>query len=406
MSDAGPAAPPSLRALALPIYAPTLLFSVGQGAVIPIVALAAKDLGASVALAGTIVALRGIGTLLFDIPAGALVGRLGERKAMTFATALLVASLLGCVASPNVAVFAVSMFLMGCGWSVWLLARLAYVTDVMPPSLRGRALSTLGGIMRIGNFVGPLLGALLVTVHGVDATYAIHIVLALAGWAVLVSVAQPDSDAGTGAVAHGPIRFRAIARDHRDVFLTAGVGAMSLSILRASRQAVLPLWADQAGLDAAAVGILFGLSAAMDMTLFYPAGSASDRYGRKFVAVPCLAVLGAAFLLLPVTGSFATIAAVGVLMGFGNGMGAGIVMTLGADFSPPVGRAEFLGVWRTVSDIGTAGGPLMAAAVAGAATLGAASVAVGVVGLAGAAVVALWMPEPLHPEPQVASAAE
>jgi MFS family permease len=393
--------PPSIRALALPIYTPTFLFSVGQGAVIPIVALAAKDLGASVAVAGTIVALRGIGTLLFDIPAGALVGRLGERKAMTLATAILVVSLLGCIASPNVAVFAVCMFLMGCGWSVWLLARLAYVTDVMPVQLRGRALSTLGGIMRIGNFVGPFLGALLVTVQGVDATYVIHIVLVLAGWAVLVSVPEPEGP--TVVPEHGPIRFRAIASDHRSVFLTAGIGAMSLSILRASRQAVLPLWADSIGLDAAAVGIIFGISAAMDMTLFYPAGSASDRFGRKFVAVPCLTVLGAAFLLLPLTDSFLTIALVGVLMGFGNGMGAGIVMTLGADFSPAIGRAEFLGVWRTVSDVGTAGGPLVAAAVAGVATLGAASMAVGALGLFGAAVVALRMPEPLRRDPQVAS---
>jgi len=394
--------PPSIRALAMPIYAPTFLFSVGQGAVIPIVALAAKDLGASVAVAGSIVALRGIGTLLFDIPAGALVGRFGERKAMTLATALLSVALLGSIASPNVAVFAACMFVMGCGWSVWLLARLAYVTDVMPPGLRGRALSTLGGIMRIGNFVGPFLGAALVSVRGVDATYLVHIVLVIAGWAVLVSVPEPDH-APDAVAAHGPIRFRAIARDHRGVFLTAGVGAMSLSILRASRQAVLPLWADHVGLDAAAVGILFGLSAAMDMTLFYPAGSASDRYGRKFVAVPCLTVLGAAFVLLPLTDSFATIAVVGVLMGFGNGMGAGIVMTLGADFSPTVGRAEFLGVWRTVSDIGTAGGPLVAAAIAAVASLGGASVAVGALGLIGAAVVGLRMPEPLGRDPQVAS---
>ncbi|HVM07421.1 MAG TPA: MFS transporter [Acidimicrobiales bacterium] len=405
MSDEVAAKPPSIRQLAMPIYAPTFLFSVGQGAVIPIVALAAKDLGASVAVAGSIVALRGIGTLLFDIPAGAVVGRLGERKAMTLATTLLVVSLIGCIVSTSVPVFALCMFLMGCGWSVWLLARLAYVTDVMPPTLRGRALSTLGGIMRIGNFVGPFLGALLVTVHGVDATYAIHIVLVIAGWAVLVSVPEPDGPGLDAAevAAHGPIRFRAIARDHRHVFLTAGIGAMSLSVLRASRQAVLPLWASAIGLDAAAVGIIFGISAAMDMTLFYPAGSASDRFGRKFVAVPCLTVLGAAFLLLPLTHSFLTIAAVGVLMGFGNGMGAGIVMTLGADFSPAIGRAEFLGVWRTVSDIGTAGGPLVAAAIAGVATLGAASVAVGALGIAGAAVVALRMPEPLRRDPQVAS---
>ena len=388
------AAEPSLRSLVVPIYTPTFLFSVGQGAVIPIVALAAKDLGASIPLAGMIVGLRGIGTLAFDIPAGSLVGRYGERKAMSIATALLVVALAGCALTTSVPVFAACMFLMGCGWAVWLLARLSYVSEAMPIAMRGRALSTLGGVMRIGNFVGPFLGAALVTRWGVDGTYIVHVVLALAGWAVLLSVADPHE--GTAVEPHAPVRFRAMAKEHAGVFLTAGVGAMALNIMRASRQAVLPLWADQIGLDAASVAVIFGISAAMDMTLFYPAGSASDRLGRKAVAVPCLTILAMSFVLLPFTHSFATLAVVGVLMGFGNGMGSGIVMTLGADFSPSVGRAEFLGVWRTVSDIGTAGGPLVAAAVAAVATLGAASVAVGTLGFLGATVIATRMPEPLR----------
>ena len=48
--------------------------------------------------------------------------------------------------------------------------------------------------------------------------------------------------------------------------------------------------------------------------------------------------LAAAKLLVPVA----------LLLGFGNGLGSGIVMTLGADFAPARGRAEFLGVWRLV----------------------------------------------------------
>src|SRR4028118_1976007 len=49
--------------------------------------------------------------------------------------------------------------------------------------------------------------------------------------------------------------------------------------------------------------------------------------------------------------------------GGGTGLGSGIVMTRGSDFAPAIGRAEFLGVWRLVSDVGTAGGPLVVAGV-------------------------------------------
>ncbi|MGD9796786.1 MAG: MFS transporter, partial [Acidimicrobiia bacterium] len=74
-----PRTPPTLRSLGPGVYLPSFIFAVGQGAVIPIVALVAKDLGASVAVAGLVVAGRGLGTLAFDLPAGWLVSRYGER---------------------------------------------------------------------------------------------------------------------------------------------------------------------------------------------------------------------------------------------------------------------------------------------------------------------------------------
>jgi MFS family permease len=387
----------SLRDLGATVYLPAFLFAVGQGAVIPIVALVARDLGASIPVAGAIVAARGIGTMAFDVPAGALVERLGERRAMSAGTGVLLASLVGCVLAGSPLALAVCMFTMGCAWSVWLLARLSYVSEAMPFHLRGRALSTLGGVNRVGNFVGPFLGAVAITAVGLDGAFGVHIVLGLGAWAVLLLVRDPIPTSHVpGHVATRPI---AIARAHASVFLTAGVGAMSLGALRASRSAILPLWADHIGLDAAAVGIIFGISSGMDMLLFYPAGSASDRWSRKHVAVPCLLTLALGFALLPLTGSFLALAVVGALMGFGNGIGSGIVMTLGADFAPAVGRAGFLGVWRMVSDVGTAGGPLLAAAVAGVATLGTASLAVAGVGALGALLVALRMP----PAPDVAA---
>jgi len=394
---------PTLASLAASVYLPTLIFAIGQGAVIPIVALAARDLGASVALAGVAVGLRGIGSMVFDVPAGKLVARVGERKAMLVATALLVASLVGCVTARSPVLFATYMFVMGCGWSVWLLARLTYVSDVMPTQLRGRALSTLGGVQRIGGFIGPFAGAVAVTAAGIDGAYYVHIALALVGCVVLYAVPEPH--ASTPPTGHAPMRLAAVGREHRDTLLTAGAGAMAIGVLRACRQVVLPLWADAIGLDAAAVSVVFGLSAALDMLLFYPAGLVSDRWGRKVVAVPCITLMAVGLLLVPLTHSFGTLVAVGLVLGFGNGLGSDIVMTLGSDFAPLRGRAEFLGVWRLVGDIGTAGGPLVVAGVEATASLGAASFTVGTIGLVGGALVLFRMPEPLHRAPALVEGA-
>lgn len=386
---AGPAA--TIRSLTLPIYVPSALLGVGMGAIIPIVALTARDLGASVAMAGVIVGMRGVGTLLFDLPAGSLVGRMGERRAMVVAVCLLLVSLIGAVASPSALAFAASMTLLGCAWAIWLLARQAYVTEVIPRQRRGRALSTLGGVMRIGTFIGPFLGAAAVALGGLDAVYLLFALFAAAGLALLLGVRDPHASSVPRPVV---VPYRAIAREHRGVFLTAGGATLVLGMLRASRQVVLPLWAEHIGLGDAQVGVIFGIAAAMDMTLFYPAGSLSDRFGRKAVAIPCLSLLGLGFALLPLTGSFSALVLVGLLQGFGNGLGSGLVMTLGSDLSPDVGRASFLAVWRIVGDTGRVAGPLLIAAVVGVASLGPASVLVGGLGLAGAALVAFGVPEP------------
>jgi UDP-N-acetylglucosamine 1-carboxyvinyltransferase len=167
-------ADPTIRSLFSTVYVPSFLFSAGAGAVIPQVALTARSLGASVAVAGLAVALRGIGTMVFDVPSGTLVARLGERKAMLVGTGLLIASLIGAVTAGSVIVFSLWMFLMGCGWAVWMLARLTYVSEVMPLHLRGRALSTMGGVQRMGTFVGPFVGAAAVAVAGFDGVYFVQ----------------------------------------------------------------------------------------------------------------------------------------------------------------------------------------------------------------------------------------
>ena len=61
--------------------------------------------------------------------------------------------------------------------------------------------------------------------------------------------------------------------------------------------------------------------------------------------------------LTPFTHSATTLLLASLLIGFGNGIGSGMIMTLGADYSPVVGRAHFLGLWRLMSDIGSTGGP-------------------------------------------------
>lgn len=383
---------PSIRSLIPTVYLPALLFATGLGAVIPQVALTARSLGASITVAGIAVALRALGTMAFDVPSGVIVARFGQDKALLTATGLLVGSMIGCVTSDSVWTFSIWIFVLGCGWSVWLLARLTYITDVVPSPRRGRALSTMGGVQRIGMFIGPFLGAGAVALLGFDGAYLVNMIAALLAGALLFFFKDPH--AGVSPVRPRlPLDLRGIGRRHTSIFLTGGIGVLILGGLRSSREIILPLWAEFLGFDAVVVGIIFGISSAIDMTLFYPAGSISDRLGRKAVAVPCMTLLALGLMLVPLTRDFWPLVAVGGLIGIGNGLGSGIVMTLGAEFSPDRERASFLGIWHLLGHLGATGGPIVASGIA-AVSLAAAPLVVGAIGFGGAALVLLRMPEP------------
>ena len=153
-----------LRSVAVAAFGPATLFGLAEGAMIPVIALSSIDRGASTAIAALINALLGIGSIVTNIPSGILATRIGERKSMLVAAAVAVAGLILCLvnlgrSASSLVVFGAGVLLLGAASSVYTLARQSYLSEIVPPHMRARALSTLGGTLRIGVFVGPFLAA-------------------------------------------------------------------------------------------------------------------------------------------------------------------------------------------------------------------------------------------------------
>lgn len=383
-----------VRSLTGSVYLPQLLFAVGQGAALPVIALLALELGASTAEAGAIVALRGVGRLLFDLPAGWLVARVGERKAMGLATVAL-GGITGAIAlRPRLYAYGLLVLALGGAWAVWTLARLAFATEAAPVDHRGRVMSMMGGMARIGQSIGPFLGGLALIPFGLTGPFLVHALLAAAAAVALYL----SNSTGAEAVPGPMVSTRRIVRDNARVLGTAGVVAVTFQVLRSSRQAIIPLWGDSVGISAGGVSVIFGLSAAIESLVFYPVGRLMDRRGRKWAAIPSMALLSVGIALIPLSSNMTSLTIVGLVIGLANGLGSGINMTLGSDFSPGAGRSQFLGVWRMFSDVGTSVGPLLVAGTTAAVSLGAAAVIVGGVGAAGLLVLWRAVPETLTME--------
>ncbi len=380
----------SLRPILIPAFAPAVLFGVAEGAVLPVVALTARQLGGSLAVASFMVALIGIGSLVSNIPSALITTRYGERSAIIVAGAVSAGALLLAMLAPDNPVLGLAMLLVGFADAVFILARQSYLTEMVPVHMRARALSTLGGAGRIGTFAGPFVGAAAIQLAGTSGAYAVGAAAAAA--AGLVAVFYRDLVANLDQPDHASISVPMVFRSHRRVFATLGIGVVLVAAVRASRQVVLPLWAEHLGLTPAATSVIYGLAGAIDMATFYPAGRVMDRRGRRWVAVPSMLTMAAALLLVPLTTAFGSLLAAALLLGFGNGIGSGMIMTMGADISPAVGRPAFLGIWRLLSDTGSCGGPVLLSGLTQAAGLAAAVVGNGLLGLLAAGALWYWIP--------------
>lgn len=382
----------SLRAIALSAYGPTLLGSMGAGAVTPIVAVSARELGASVGTAALLVAMMGVGQLLGDLPSGALAARIGERRALLIAAVVEAAGMLLAALAGGLVLLFAGVLVVGLAGSLFGLARQAYLTEAVPVAMRARALSTLGGVNRIGSFVGPFIGSLVIVRWGTDSAYAVGGVASLAAF-VLVLLAPDITAEAHRVVGRGvPRSVASVLLQHRHVLLTLGTGAMCVAGARAIREALIPLWAESVGFSPAQTSLVFGVAGAIDMALFYPSGWLMDRYGRVAAAVPSMVVLGLGMALLPLATSLVAVTAAATVLGVGNGLGAGLIMTLGADASPAEGRAQFLGGWRLCADLGRAAGPLTLSGLSAVMSLGASAVVLGAGALVGAGWLRVWVP--------------
>ena len=378
--------------LIIAIYGPTLVASIGFGAVVPLIAVQATVLHASVGVAAAITALPGLAMLLFDLPAGVIAARLGEKLSIILACLVDAAMLLAVFWATSLPVLATAVFIHGMTGSIFGLARQTYATEAIPLRWRARGMSSLGGVFRIGGFLGPLAASAILSRGEVAHAFAFGALTSLL--AALVTLVLPDlpTDRRAQRDADGNrAHTRSVLHRHRRSLLTLGLGCLGLMMMRSSRQTLVPLWAHQAGFSPADVSLLYALSMAFDVVLFLPGGAIMDRFGRWWVCVPTMFALAICMLVLPFTTTYLQVGIVAVLLGIGNGVSSGIVLTLGADASPGFGRAQFLAGWRLLADGGTLAGPAIIAGVAALTGLAVSSWVIGGLGLLGGYWLARWV---------------
>ena len=386
--------------LLLAVYVPTAIFSLCDGLLVPTLPLFVASFEVSLATVGLALAGEAVGMLLADLPAGWLLGRIAPKAAMLAGGLLTALAVLLTAIAPTLALVVVLRIVAGAGLSLFSLSRHAFLAHATKSADRGRAIAIYGGINRLGVFIGPAVGGALAALLGLRAPFILYAVLIVLALVLVVLFIPSEADIGTrharGQERSGRRPREALLQSSNSL-VNAGFGHILGQAVRAGRRVLIPLYAAQVlGLDVATVGIILSVSGLVDMLMFYPAGWLMDRRGRKHAIVPCFIVMGLGLTLVPLASGFWMLLLAGIVIGVGNGLGSGTMMTLGADLAPPEAMGEFLGIWRMIGDVGMVGGPVLIGAVAQSLSLGSAASVVAGLSLAAALWFAKRVPETLE----------
>ena len=390
----------------LPIYSPSILLAFGQGVLIPILPLYVNSFDVSYGLIGIVLASSGFGTLVGNIPAGILLSRISQRNVMVISVATIAFSLLAMSWAQSVYELILYGLLNGLGTALWNISRYLYITNAVVTEERGRAIASFGGVTRIGIFIGPFIGGWIASLYGLRSPFILCAVVAGLGmifpW-LYVSNSTPEAVQQSGSKSRwqGLYQFRDAFLETKQVLLAAGTGQLMAQMIREGRKFIVPIYAaDVLGLDPQQIGLIVGLSSAIDMVLFYPAGLIMDGLGRKYAYVPCFLLQGIGMACIPFTDSFSGLLLATLLMGFGNGLGSGTMMTLGADIAPKKNVSEFLSVWRLIGDTGRTTSPIVIGAIADVLAFSPATFVIAAIGIGASAIFGLFVPETLKKKEQ------
>ncbi|MGW2518329.1 MFS transporter [Streptomyces sp. NPDC001617] len=367
-----------------PLYAAGFTTAFGAHGIAANLGAAGQDTVTSLLVLGGLLALYDGAEVLLKPVFGTLADRVGARPVLLGGlVAFALASVMYVLADSPGWLWAARLG-QGAAASAFSPAASALVSRLNPAAKQGRAFGSYGFYKSIGYTLGPLLGGVLVWAGGLRLLFAVLAALGagVAVWAWAAVPVVPPLPRARQTVLDLARRLADPAFVVPTAALAGATAALSVGV------GFLPVSGRAAGLGTVATGAAVSVLAACAAVVQPRAGRALDagRLGTRtgLTAGLLLAAAGLACAMLPgLTGVLLAAALVGV--------GTGLITPLGfaalASSTPKERLGQTMGAAELGRELGDAGGPLLVAAVATAATLTSGYAALAVVLAGGAALV-------------------
>lgn len=355
------------------LLAANVVIALGYGLIAPALPIFASTFGVSVTAVSAVISAFAVMRLLFAPATGRLVTVLGERRIYLTGLLIVAASTLACAFAGTYWQLLLFRAAGGVGSTMFTISAMALLIRLAPPQIRGRASGYFSAGFLIGNLTGPLIGAALVG-FGLKmpfVVYAIALVIAAIGVATLMPPVPAhgpetgsDGDPSSAATVQ-VVTLVAACRDSAYRAILASNFAQGWASMGV-RIALVPLFITQGlGQSDAWAGVILAFYAAGNMIAILVAGRLSDRFGRRPILIPGLAIATASTAALGYSPNLPIAVVLTAVAGLGSGLFAPTHQAaLGDVLGTQQRGGSALAAYGMASDLGAVTGPLAAGAVA------------------------------------------
>jgi MFS family permease len=339
----------------------TFVVMLGFGILSPVLPLYAKSFHVGYGAVGLLVSAFAFTRLIFDLVAGPLVTRFGERRIVTTGAIVVGVSSAAAALAPNFPLLVAFRAAGGGGSSLFFAGLMSYLLRSAPPDKLGRVMSIFYGALNVGVIMGNPVGGVVAHFFGLAAPLWFYAAACfLAAFMYARTVQDPVRPIETGP--------RPGLRDLKwnRTFVTVLVSNAAYFWFSAGViSTLLSLFAhDSFHLSTLEIGLVFAVLSVAEFAVLFAAGSLTDRVGRKKVLLPSMVAITVIVVLTGQVASVGMLIVALVLMGVASGFGGVPQSVMLADVVPSRLQPAAIGVYRFVGDLGYAIGPLLAGAMA------------------------------------------
>jgi MFS family permease len=309
-------------------------------------------LGASMSAVGFIEGVAEATAMIVKIFSGALSDRLRKRKllaAIGYGMAAFTKPIFPLAGSLGWIV--VARFVDRIGKGIRGAPRDALVADVTPKALRGSAFGLRQALDTVGAFAGPLaaIGLMALTGDAFVTVFWIAVIPAFLAFMLIAFAVKEPERAGNDNEKPEPPRLADLKR--LPFAFWSVVALASLLTLARFSEAFLVLRLQQLSLPVTFVPLVLVVMNVVYALGAYPAGAASDRFGRKgLLMIGIVTLIAADVVLAFAPGSLIAFGGV-ALWGLHMAMTQGLLAALVADHAPAELRGTAFGAFNFASGV-------------------------------------------------------